>query len=292
MPSPPLLRPSISPAWFFFATALTIPFAALAEDTASTTNPFASLEPGKRGTVRFTESPIQSSDPIQVRYRLMAAETPPDYEVSRETYEAILPPEFDRERAYGLLIWIHSGDAPQIPKAWEAILAKHDLVFIGARKSGNRRNIFDRVRMAIDANHNCRQFLKVDGRRVYVAGFSGGSRVASMLGVAWGDMFSGTICCMGVNFYTDVEGPDGKVYGLNYLPDEQLLPLVKKACRFSLVTGSKDFNLANTRGAYENGFVAEGFQHVRLFEVPDHGHQPPPADWLERAIQFLDEGKR
>ncbi len=262
-----------------------------AQETAPP-DPFAGLEPGRRGEVRFAESPVQSSDPIQVRYRLMAAETPPPYDITRETFEVILPGGYREDRPHGLFIWIHSGDGPQVPKPWEAVLAKHDLVFIGARNSGNRRNIFDRIRLAIDANHNARRFLEIDGRRVYVAGFSGGSRVASMLGVAWGDMFSGTICCMGVNFYTDVPAPDGKVYGTSYLPDEALLPLVKRACRYSLVTGAKDFNRPNTLGAHENGFLKEGFRHVQLLEVPDHGHQPPPADWLEKAIQFLDEGKR
>jgi hypothetical protein len=112
-----------------------------------------------------------------------------------------------------------------------------------------------------------------------------------MPGVAWGDMFSGTICCMGVNFYTDIKAPDGKVYGLNYLPSERLLPVVKQARRYSLITAEKDFNLANTQGVYENGFVKEGFQNVQLFEVPGHGHKMPPAEWLDKAIQFVDEGK-
>lgn len=248
--------------------------------------------PGKRSEIRFTESPVQSSDDNQVRYRMMAAETPPPYDVSKEAFEILVPESYRETEPHGAFIWIHSGDAPTIPPSWEAVLARHRLIFIGARNSGNRRNIFDRIRLAIDANHNLRQRFRIDGRRVYVSGFSGGSRVASMLGVAWGDMFSGTICCMGVNFYTDISAPDGKIYGLSYLPDEKLLPAVKQACRFSLVTGSKDFNLANTRGAYENGFQKEGFRHVQFLEVPGHGHQPPPADWLEKAIQFLDEGKR
>jgi predicted esterase len=239
--------------------------------------PHLRLIPGQRGTIRFTESPIQSSDPVQVRYRIMAAEDPPPYDVSKETYEILLPEG--------------CGNSPSIPRGWDEVLARHGIIFIGATNSGNRRNIFDRIRLAIDANHNLRQRFAIDGRRVYVSGFSGGSRIASMLGVAWGDMFSGTICCMGVNFYTDVEAPDGKVYGLSYLPNEELLPLVKKACRFSLITGEKDFNLPNTKGAFENGFQKEAFENVQLLEIPGHGHKPPPADWLDKAIRFLDEGK-
>lgn len=221
----------------------------------------------------------------------MASEQPGAYDVSKESYEILLPENWNDREPHGLFIWISAGNTPKIPKEWEPVLAKHRLIFIGAQNSGNRRDIFDRIRLAIDANHNVRQRYSVDGRRVYVSGFSGGSRVASMLGVAWGDMFSGTICFMGVNFYTDVKAPDGKVYGLNYLPSEQLLPIVKQACRYSLITAEKDFNLANTQGVYENGFVKEGFQNVQLFEVPGHGHKMPPADWLDKAIQFVDEGK-
>jgi predicted esterase len=250
------------------------------------------LVPGKRATVRFTESPPQSADPLQVRYRLMAAEEPPAYDVSKETFDVLLPAGWDGKSPLGLFLWIDAGDQPRLPEPWEKILAKHQLVYAGARRSGNPRNLFDRLRLAIDANHNLRQQLPIDGRRVYVSGFSGGSRVASMLGVAWGEMFSGTICCMGVNFYTDVAAPDGKVYGLSYLPDEELLPLVKKHCRFALVTGGKDFNRPNTLGAFGNGFQKEGFEHVRVFDIPEHGHYLPPPEWLDQAISFVDEGKR
>lgn len=256
------------------------------------TGAFTAVEPGKWSSIGFSESPVQSSDPDQVRYRLMAREVPPAYGVSGETFQILLPPDWKKEDPHGLFIWISAGASPTIPKAWEAVLAEHDLIFIGAVNSGNKRNIFDRIRMAIDANHNMRKRYAIDGRRVYVSGFSGGSRVASMLGVAWGEMFSGTICCMGVNFYTDVEAPDGKVYSLNYLPDEQLLPLVKKACRFALITGESDFNQPNTKGVFENGFQKEAFANVQYLEVPKHGHKPPPPDWLEQAIEFVDEGKR
>ncbi|MCB1204436.1 MAG: hypothetical protein KDN18_09265 [Verrucomicrobiae bacterium] len=274
-----------------FCLLFSAPFLLQAEEKDSPQRPLGELTLGERATVHFSESPPQSSDPLQVRYRLMAAEDPPAYEVSKESFEVILPEGWDGKKDLGLFVWIPAGDAPQIPDSWVKILAKHRLVFIGAKRSGNPRNLFDRLRLAIDANHNVRQQLPIDGRRVYVSGFSGGSRVASMLGVAWGEMFSGTICCMGVNFYTDVAAPDGKVYGLSYLPDEELLPLVKRHCRFALVTGEKDFNRPNTLGAFENGFLKEGFANVKVFDIPGHGHSPPPAEWLDRAISFVDEGK-
>jgi predicted peptidase len=138
---------------------------------------------------------------------------------------------------------------------------------------------------------NLRTLYNVDGRRVYVSGFSGGSRVASMLGVAFGEMFSGTLCFMGVNFYTDTQGTDGKTYRLDYIPDDDVLSLAKKYCRYAFVTGTKDFNRPNTYGVLENGFKKEGFVNARVFDIPDQGHAPPSAAWLKKALDYLDEGK-
>lgn len=247
--------------------------------------------PGQRGTVQFKESPPQSADAEQVKFRVHSVETPPPYEVAKETFEILVPKGYHAKDPHGLFIWIPAGDSATLPKEWEAVLAREKLIFISARKSGNSRSIFDRMRMAVDANHNLRQFYAVDGRRVYVAGFSGGGRVASMLGVCWGEMFSGALCFMGANFYTDVTGEDGKVYSLNYLPDDEVLALAKKYCRYALITGEKDFNLANTR-AVAKAFEKEGFARAQLFEAPGTGHALPSAEWLEKALAWLDEGRR
>lgn len=245
---------------------------------------------GERGTIVIPKSPVQS-DAEQLKLRLHAVENPPAYDVSKEVFEVIVPKSYKATDPHGLFIWIASGNSPAIPKEWEAVLAQKKLIFVGARNSGNPRNIFDRMRMAIDANVHFRTLYKIDGRRVYVSGFSGGSRVASMLGVCYAEMFSGTICCMGVNFYTDVVGDDGKTYGLNYIPDDEVAALAKRFCRYALFAGEKDFNRPNTRAAYEQGFKKEGFANVKLFDVPGIGHQPPQADWLAKAIEYLDEGK-
>ncbi len=145
--------------------------------------------------------------------------------------------------------------------------------------------------MAVDASLNLRDLYNVDGRRVYVSGFSGGARVASMLGVAYGEMFSGTVSFMGVNFYTDTRAPDGKTYPLDYIPDDQVLELAKKFCRYAFVTGSKDPNRPNTLGVLENGFKKEGFANAQVFDIPGQGHAPPAAEWLKKALDYLDEGK-
>jgi hypothetical protein len=249
-------------------------------------------EPGKRAVLRFEESPVQSADAEQVRIRLSALEDPPAYDLSKDEFDVLLPKGYDPAKPHGLFIWISAGDTPTIPEPWEQELARRDLIFVGARNSGNKRNIFDRIRLAIDANHNLRKLYPIDGRRVYVSGFSGGGRVASMVGVAWAEMFSGTLCFMGANFYTDVTGSDGKIYTRNFYPPEEVTALAKPYCRYVLVTGEKDFNLANTRGVFKHGFQAEGFKNVHLIEVPGLGHSLPDAEWFAKALDVLDQGRR
>jgi len=92
---------------------------------------------------------------------MLAAEEPPVYDVSQESIEFLIPKNFKANQPHGLFIWINAGDTASIPKAWEPILAKHNLIVIGAKNSGNKRNVFDRIRMAIAANHNMRERYKI-----------------------------------------------------------------------------------------------------------------------------------
>ena len=268
-----------------FAALSAFPALAFADQTAK-----GAIKAGERGTITIPASCAQS-DAEQLKLRLHAVETPPAFEVSKEIFEVMVPKAYKADQPHGLFIWISAGSAPVIPKDWEPVLAGKKIIFVGARNSGNPRNIFDRMRMAIDANAHLRSLYNIDGRRVYVSGFSGGSRVASMLGVSYAEMFSGTACFMGVNFYTDVTGEDGKTYGLNYIPDDEVAALARKFCRYALVTAEKDFNRPNTRAAYQHGFKKEGFAQVKLFEVPGIGHQTPAGEWLAKALDYLDEGK-
>jgi dienelactone hydrolase len=214
------------------------------------------------------------------------------FDLAKEKFQLIVPATYKHAEKWGVFIWISPGDTAAIPADWEPVLAARKLLFVGALKSGNPRNIFDRVRLAVAANTAMRERFNVDGRRVYVSGHSGGGRVASMVGVAYADMFSGTMPFMGVNFYEDIPAGDGKTtYGANFIPDEEVLVIAKKFCRYALVTGEKDFNRAGTKTLFEQGFKKEGFANVTYLEVPGQGHGLPSAKWLEQGLDFLDTGK-
>lgn len=260
--------------------AMTVGFPAFAADR---------VMPGKQ-VIQFSESAVQAGAE-EVKWRLHSIENPGACDIAKEKFQVIVPKEYRAEESWGLLVWISAGPAVNLPADWEAVLAKKKLLLVGALNSGNPRDVFDRVRLAVEAGVGMRKRCRVDERRVYVSGFSGGARVASMVGVAFADIFSGALPFMGVNFYTDLPMPGGKTYPPSFIPDDEVLEIAKQRRRFALVTGEKDFNRPETRSAFENGFRKEGFASAVCLEAPGIGHAMPPAAWLEKGIDFLDEGK-
>jgi hypothetical protein len=245
---------------------------------------------GTRSPLTFKESTAMAA-PEQLKMRLRSAETPSTLDLSRESYQVIVPRSYKKGVPHGLFIWISPNDQCALPGDWEKVLADRKLIFVGALKSGNNREVFGRMQLAITANDQMRQLYDIDPARVYVSGHSGGSRVASMLAVAYADMFAGAVCFMGVNFFFPTQGKDGTSYEARYIPHPEIATLAQNESRIALVTGSKDFNLDNTTAIYEQGFKANEFKHVKLFDIPGQGHGAPAKEWLEKTLDFLDEGK-
>lgn len=248
------------------------------------------VKPGIRSNISFQGSiPLVGDD--QYRMRLGDPDTPRPYDISRESFEVLLPKNYKEGEAYGLLVWISPGSRPAISPEWEKVLADEKIIFIGAVNAGNNRETPDRVRLAVDANHHMRERYNIDPARVYVSGHSGGARVASMVGVAYADMFTGAACFMGVNYFRSTQGKGGVAYERRYFPHPEIATAARDEGRFALITGDKDSNLDNTRTIYEQGFQTDKFKTAKLFVIPNQGHNPPDAKWLEKVIQFLDTGK-
>src|SRR3954468_23340029 len=99
------------------------------------------VKPGDRTTIQFQQSPPQI-EPEQMKLRLHSKEVPAAYDVAKETFEILVPKEYKTSEPHGLFIWISASASPAIPKEWDAVLAEKKLIFIGARNSGNPRDIF------------------------------------------------------------------------------------------------------------------------------------------------------
>lgn len=214
----------------------------------------------------------------------------PQYDIKTEKFRVMLPAGYSTNESWGLLVWISAEDQARVPSQILSQLGAHRLLLVSAYKSGNGRHPLDRFRLALDGTCNmCRTYV-IDRKRLYVSGFSGGSRIASMLGVAYGDLFSGTLCFCGVNFFRTVRGSPAEEYPATYDPAPSALARAKQSGHFALVTGETDPNRLSTKTLSQAGFKRENFKNVLYLEVPGMGHAVPEAPIVSQALDFLDPG--
>jgi hypothetical protein len=214
-----------------------------------------------------------------------------EYDLPAESFEAYVPDPYDGSTPYGLLIWISPSPSAKPMGQYLELLDKHRLIYVGANKSGNDRLVLNRLGLAIDAASNMQARYAIDPDRVYVTGVSGGGRCASILGVIAPDIFRGGMYMIGSDFYRQLPADEpNQFYPLTYTPPApKLLNLAKHRSRHVLLTGDNDGNRGQTRANYDLGFLKDGFEYVTYFQVPRMGHQPPPADWFEKGLEYLDQ---
>lgn len=260
------------------------------EASAGQSNDSANPDRLEERTLQFTQAAPYSDATNLTRHFGFRVEMP-DYAITNESFRLLIPRAYSPQENWGLLVWISANDEPSIPGDWEVELETHRLLFVGARHSGNPRHPLDRFRLALDATCNiCRRY-KIDRRRINIAGFSGGARIASMLGMAYADVFTGTLCICGVNFYKAVPVGKGQYYPATFVPDPGVLLSGRQSSRFVLLTGEHDENRESIQSTF-NEFKREGFRHVVYLEVPGMNHAMPPKDKFGEALDFLEKGPK
>ena len=270
------------------ALALLILWLACPKTSAGVSAPdgYAGSAGSEQKEVKFTQMAPYSDDTNLTRhfgYRIDF----PAYALTNESFQVLIPVTYSTNKAWGLLVWISPSDDPVLPSDWKVELENRGLLFVAARRSGNERHPMDRFRLALDAACNMCRLYNVDRQRIYIGGFSGGSRMASMLGVAYADIFTGALCICGVNFYKSVAATGGKYFPAMFVPDPGGLSLAKRSRRFVLLTAGHDENRENTQAISTNGFKREGFHHVLYLEVPGMAHAMPDAKVFKQAMEYL-----
>lgn len=241
-------------------------------------------------TERWPESSVRSVHERMQQGSRMRLPAGVDYRISEETYAAYVPPDYNGDGAYGLLVWVSSGEKGDLHEGWSALMDKHKLIWIGAHRSGNEHNLTGRrMPLALDAVFNMTKKYNIDPNRVYVSGDSGGGRVASILAMHYSEVFSGGIFVIGVEYWDrlPVSGRPGQFWRPMPKPQLAYLALARKRGRYVLLTGDHDANRAQTYDYYEYGYKKK-LRHVLYIQVPGMGHEMPPMEWYEKAIVFLD----
>lgn len=177
-----------------------------------------------------------------------------------------------REEQFGTLIFVSPSDSGLPSKQWIGVLERRNLIYVAADDFGNSKPAAQRVLAALMGLALVQRDYHVDPKRIYIAGMSGGGRIASRTITKFPQLFSGALYIVGADFWTQKE--------------HALIPDILSK-RYVFLTDSKDFNRRDTKRVFDR-YRSAGAQEVLLMDLPGYGHENPNAEQFDHALQFLD----
>ena len=199
-------------------------------------------------------------------------------DLSAEKFVLYVPPHAP-PHGYGLLVFVPPWEDARLPPGWAQVLDRYGVIYVSAARSGNEANVMARREpLALLAAYNVLKRFPVDPTRLYVGGFSGGSRIALRLALGYPDLFSGAFLNAGSDPLGTLVPP---------IPQNPLWQRFQESSQLALVTGERDAvhlsmdteSLTSLRQWCVFGVVAT--------ETPGAAHQLASASALSGALQVL-----
>jgi pimeloyl-ACP methyl ester carboxylesterase len=277
------LRVTRNPALVLLAM-LMLPLGAGAQDSSE-------IVPGPQRNVIFSAYfPLSRSTEIARRAlsplanveiaRFSAQLRPQAIDLAQERFSVYVPAQRP-SRGYALLVFIPPWEDARLPPGWAPALDQNGVIFVSAAKSGNEENVFDRrIPLALLGAYNIMQRYPVDPERVYIGGFSGGSRVAMRTALAYPDLFHGALLNAGSD-------PIGGAEAL--LPPDDLFAQFQSSTRLVYVTGSDDSGNIQRDMVSHNSMTAWCVFGTRVETMLKVSHDAATQYALRRALSALDQ---
>ena len=181
-------------------------------------------------------------------------------------------PAHNSDKPPGVLVYVSPTRSGAMDGRWAGVLEEHNLIYIAADHSGNKVPVTRRMVLATAAPMALKQQFVIDEERIFISGFSGGGRVASFISNQYPTVFSGAVFICGVDFWNeDVSGDLDRILNNRYV----------------FVTGTRDFNLNETRIVHRK-YLKAGAENSLLEIENGMGHALPNAKTLATALKFLD----
>ncbi len=202
-----------------------------------------------------------------------ATRLPHFYLSSRQRYQLFVPPAYKPGKTWPLFVFLSPGDAPLGWRFWQKLCDEKDIFFCAAYGAGNNTPPGQRVRVILDVLDEVRRSFRIDPERTYLAGFSGGGRLACTIAFALPEFFGGGVALGGAN-------PPHHLDYLRHVAEDRL--------SVALVTGETDPNRRESELLWAPLFGETGIRS-RLWVLPKIGHDMPPEAVLSAVYGWLEE---
>jgi predicted esterase len=196
------------------------------------------------------------------------------YDLQQQRYELFVPPAKAKNDGLPMILFISAGDAPAGWSQLESVCKQKGIVFASPYGAGNNSPMPRRVKIILDVLDDVRRQHRIDPDRTYIAGFSGGGRVACAIAFALPELFGGAIpVCAG-----------GELREEPWLRHRAI-------DRLSIVflTGTEDFNQGEVE-RFRGPMFSEMGIRTKVTVVSKLGHSIPDSKPFQTAIEWLDAG--
>ena len=193
---------------------------------------------------------------------------------------AVYVPSHPPTRGYGLLVFVPPWENAMLPRGWATILDRRGVIFVSAANSGNAANILDRRDpLALLGAHNIMQRFRVDRERIYIGGYSSGSRVALRLALGFPDLFRGAFLNAGSDPIGDAQVP---------LPPPELFARFQEMTRIVYISGQNDAVNVDKDAASTQSMLEWCVFDWYAERSPWAEHEVAGPTALDRALDMLD----
>jgi pimeloyl-ACP methyl ester carboxylesterase len=180
---------------------------------------------------------------------------------------------------YGLFVFVPPWKENILPQGWETAFDAQGVIFVSATRSGNDASPLGRREpLAILAAYNVMQRFPVEPSRVYVGGFSGGSRIALRLAMGYPDLFHGALLDAGSD---PIGGSDLP------LPPRAVFEQFRRSSRLIYVTGSQDEYHLVQQGSSVGSLGHWCVMNVSTQPVGGLGHSLAPPSVVSAVLASL-----
>ena len=188
-------------------------------------------------------------------------------------------PQSPPPTGFGLLVFVPPWNQAEVPPSWLRVLDQFGLIFVSAARSGNDQSVIGRrVPLALEGEYNVAARYRLDPQRIYIAGFSGGSRAALRIALAYPDVFRGAILDAGGDPIGESDFP---------LPPRELFFRAQETMHVVFVAGDHDLQPAMRDRASMRSLMDWCISNVDSYTEPFLAHELMTAAALSRALSFL-----
>ena len=216
---------------------------------------------------------LEGYDSTKQRYELFvpaaakAAASNTKTKVKRKTAEPA-------DAGLALVLFISAGDQPAGWGSLQSVCQQKGIAFASPYNAGNNTPMPRRIRIVLDVLDDLRRRHRIDADRTYLAGFSGGGRVACGITFALPELFGGVIpvCAAG-----------------DLREEPWLRHRITDRLSVAMITGTSDFNRGEVE-RFRGPMLADMGVRTKVTTVEKLGHGIPDAKTFADVIEWLDAG--